>query len=184
VGIGEVTRRSAVFLDRDGIINRAIVRNGRPYPPSSLEEWEILPGAADSLPRLAHSGYLLIGITNQPDVARGTQSRQTVEAFHARVLSTLPIREILVCYHDNQDQCDCRKPKPGLILQAAQKYDLDLSTSWMVGDRWKDIAAGQAAGLKTIFVDYHYAETYKGLPADVTVEDTLFVADIILKGSQ
>ena len=179
-----MTGLPAVFLDRDGIINRALVRNGKPYPPDRLEELEILPGAADSLPRLANSGYVLIGITNQPDVARGTQSRQTVESFNAVIQSTLPIREIFVCYHDNRDHCDCRKPKPGLILQAAQKYGLDLSKSWMVGDRWKDIAAGQAAGLKTIFVDYHYAETYEGLPADMTVEDTVFVADIILKGSQ
>jgi len=177
-----VTTAPAVFLHRDGIINRAIIRNGKPYPPDKLEELEILPGLAASLPRLVNSGYVLIGITNQPDVARGTQARQVVESFNAVILATLPVREIFVCYHDNDDQCDCRKPKPGLILQAAQKYSLDLAHSWMVGDRWKDIAAGQAAGLKTIFVDYHYAETYQGLPADVTVEDTSFLADTILKG--
>ena len=179
-----MTGLPAVFLDRDGIINRAIVRNGKPYPPDRLEELEILPGIAASLPRLANSGYVLIGVTNQPDVARGTQSRQTVESFNALILSTLPIREIFVCYHDNSDDCDCRKPKPGLILRAAQKYGLDLSHSWMVGDRWKDIAAGQAVGLKTIFVDYHYAEKHEGPSSDFTVEDTSFVADIILKGLQ
>lgn len=172
----------AVFLDRDGIINRAIVRAGKPYPPSTLEELEILPGTIASLPPLANSGYILIGVTNQPDVARGIQSRQTVESFNALIAFSLPIREIFVCYHDNADRCDCRKPKPGLILQAANKYSLDLSRSWMVGDRWKDIAAGQVVGLKTIFVDYHYAEIYEGLPADFAVEDTSFLADIILKG--
>jgi D-glycero-D-manno-heptose 1,7-bisphosphate phosphatase len=177
-----VTGLQAVFLDRDGVINRAVVREGKPYPPASLEELEILPGALTSLLQLAHSGYVLIGITNQPDVARGIQSRQIVESFNAFILSKLPVHEIFVCYHDNTDNCDCRKPKPGLILQAAKKYSLDLSHSWMIGDRWKDIAAGQAAGLKTIFVDYHYAEAYKGLPADFTVEDTSFLADIILKG--
>ena len=177
-----MTRLPAVFLDRDGIISRAVVRDGRPYPPDRLEEFEILPGASASLPALATSGYVLIGITNQPDVARGTQSRQAVETFNTLILSKLPVREIFVCYHDNKDNCDCRKPKPGLILQAASKYNLDLSRSWMVGDRWKDIAAGQAAGLKTIFVDYHYAERYEGLQADFTVEDTSSLAEIILKG--
>lgn len=173
---------SAVFLDRDGIINQAIVREGKPYPPAMLEEVEILAGATASLQRLASWGYVLIGITNQPDVARGTQSRERVESINQLILSRLPIREIFVCYHDDQDNCDCRKPKPGLILQAAKKYTLNLNASWMVGDRWKDIAAGQAAGLRTIFVDYHYAETYQGSSADFMVEDIVLLADIILKG--
>lgn len=173
---------SAVFLDRDGIINRAMVRDGKPYPPARLDELEILPGSVTSLSRLADSGYILIGVTNQPDVARGTQSREMVESFNALIQSRLPVREIFVCYHDNVDHCDCRKPKPGLILQATDKYGLDLSSSWMVGDRWKDIAAGQAVGLKTIFVDYHYAEAYEGTPADFMVDDTVYLADIILKG--
>jgi len=171
----------AVFLDRDGVINRVTVRDGRPYPPARLEDVEILSGAVSSIQRLAERGYVLIGITNQPDVARGTQSREVVESINAMILSRLPLREIFVCYHDNNDNCDCRKPKPGLILRAADKYGLDLSQSWMAGDRWKDIAAGRAAGLKTIFVDYHYAEIYEGVPADFTVKDTLFLSDIILK---
>jgi D-glycero-D-manno-heptose 1,7-bisphosphate phosphatase len=177
-----MNKASAVFLDRDGIINRAIVRNGKPYPPSRMEDFQILPGSIASLPRLADFGYILVAVTNQPDVTRGMQSRETVESFNALIQSKLPIREIFVCYHDNADDCDCRKPKPGLILQAAEKYELDLSSSWMVGDRWKDIAAGQAAGLKTIFVDYHYTETYKGAPADFTVEGVACLADVILKG--
>jgi D-glycero-D-manno-heptose 1,7-bisphosphate phosphatase len=175
---------SAVFLDRDGILNRAIVRNGKPYPPSRLEDLEILPGSFTSLSRLADFGYVLIGVTNQPDVARGTQSRALVESLNAVVQAQLLISEIFVCYHDDADNCNCRKPKPGLILQAAEKYSLDLSRSWMVGDRWKDIAAGQVVGLKTIFVDYHYAETYKGNTADFIIEDTMYLADIILKGQQ
>ena len=172
----------AVFLDRDGVINRAIVREGRPFPPARIEELEILPGAFTSLPTLAASGFVLIGVTNQPDVARGVQASKTVESFNGLLLSRLPIREIFVCYHDNIDNCDCRKPRPGLILQAVKKYELDLSKSWMIGDRWKDIAAGQALGLKTIFVDYHYVEPYEALPADFVVEDTSVLADIILKG--
>jgi D-glycero-D-manno-heptose 1,7-bisphosphate phosphatase len=172
----------AVFLDRDGVINRAMIWDGKPYPPAQLDDFEILPGSVTSLSRLAAFGYVLIGITNQPDVARGTQSREMVESFNRLIQSRLPVRQIFVCYHDNADRCDCRKPKPGLILQAANEYGLDLSRSWMVGDRWKDIAAGQSLGLKTIFVDYHYAEAYEGLPADFTVVDTSELADIILKG--
>ena len=179
-----MNRASAVFLDRDGIINRAIVRDGKPYPPVRMQDFEILPGSVTALSQLADFGYTLIGITNQPDVARGTQSREMVESFNALIQSKLPVREIFVCYHDNADDCNCRKPRPGLILQAAQKYQLDLSNSWMVGDRWKDIAAGQAAGLKTIFVDYHYSETYQGSPATYIVEETFSIAPIILKGSK
>ena len=176
-----MTGLPAVFLDRDGVLNRAVVRDGKPYPPSQLEDVEILPGMFSSLKRLAEGGYVLIGITNQPDVARGTQSREVVESINAMIQSRLLVREIFVCYHDNIDNCDCRKPKPGLILQAAEKYGLDLSKSWMVGDRWKDIAAGRNAGLRTIFVDYQYAETYEGNPADITVNDVLSIIDPILK---
>ncbi len=172
----------AVFLDRDGVINHAVVHEGKPYPPARLEDVEIFSGAFSSLERLADNGYILIGVTNQPDVSRGIQSRQVVESINALIQSQLPVREIFVCYHDNSDDCDCRKPKPGLIFQAAKKYGVDLSSSWMVGDRWKDIAAGKAAGLKTVFLDCHYAETYLGMQADFTVEDIGFLADIILQG--
>ena len=176
-----MNRFPGVFLDRDGILNRAVVRDGKPYPPSRLDELEILLGTAFSLTRLSELGFLLIGVTNQPDVARGTQSREVVETMNAVILSRLPIQEIFVCYHDESDNCICRKPKPGLILQASEKYDVDLSRSWMVGDRWKDIGAGQAAGLRTIFVDYHYSEAYKGKLADFTTTDTQYLADIISK---
>ncbi len=185
MGIHELKVGSpAVFLDRDGIINRAIVREGRPYPPAGVEELEILPGTIASVEKLVKAGYMIFGISNQPDVARGTQSREIVESMNALIQARLPIWEIFVCYHDNADQCECRKPKPGLILQAAEKYTLDLSRSWMVGDRWQDIAAGQAAGLKTIFVDYHYSEPYQGSPAIYVVEETLSLASIISKGSK
>ena len=182
MGIHLLKQRS-VFLDRDGVLNRAVVIEGKPFPPTRLEDVEILPGTITSLQRLAEKDYYLIGITNQPDVARGTQSRDVVESINALILSKLPVREIFVCYHDDVDRCECRKPKPGLILQAAKKYNLDLSNSWFVGDRWKDIAAAKAAGLKTIFVDYHYTEIYKGLRADFVVNNTVVIADIILNST-
>lgn len=171
----------AVFLDRDGILNRAIVRDGKPYAPARLADLELLPSIAAALQKLSDAGYILIGITNQPDVARGTQSRRTVQAINAWIQARLPVKEIFVCYHDDRDNCACRKPKPGLIIMATEKYGLDLSRSWMVGDRWKDIMAGQAVGLKTIFVNYHYREPYKGAPALFDTECLSALPNIILQ---
>src|SRR2546429_2967557 len=111
--------RQAVFLDRDGVLNQAMVRGGKPYPPASLTELQILPGTSDALYALQAAGFLLIGVTNQPDVARGSQRREVVEAINAVLRATLPLAEILVCYHDGRDGCSCRKPQPGLLLQAA-----------------------------------------------------------------
>jgi len=173
-------RYPAVFLDRDGVINHSIVREGKPYPPASIDELKLIPGAINSLKELAKEGYILIGVTNQPDVARGTQSREVVDAINSYIKAELPIVAIFTCYHDNKDDCLCRKPRPGLILQSAKEYDIDLAKSWMVGDRWKDIQAGQAAGVKTVFIDYHYNEIYNGLPADFTIEDMAALAEIIL----
>lgn len=150
--------RRAVFLDRDGVINRAIVRKGKPYPPSNLEGLEILPGVTRACLALRSAGFLLIVVTNQPDVARGTQQRETVESINRRLRDQLALDEIRVCYHDNVDQCSCRKPEPGLLLDAARDLKIDLSASFMVGDRWKDIEAGRRAGCQTIFVDYGYDE--------------------------
>ncbi|PZM14867.1 D-glycero-alpha-D-manno-heptose-1,7-bisphosphate 7-phosphatase [Rhizobium tubonense] len=148
----------AVFLDRDGVINRAIVRDGKPYPPADVSQTEVLPGVGSALRDLKAAGYLLIVVTNQPDVARGTTARETVEEINDFLRSRLPIDEFRTCYHDSGDGCDCRKPLPGSILSAAKNYDVDLSASFMVGDRWRDIEAGQNAGCRTIFIDYSYNE--------------------------
>jgi D-glycero-D-manno-heptose 1,7-bisphosphate phosphatase len=151
-------RRRAVFLDRDGIINRAVVRDGKPYPPRSLADLEIPEDVPPSLEALRRAGYLLIVVTNQPDVARGTQKREVVDAINARLLSTLPLDEIKVCFGTDSETCACYKPRPGMLLEAANQYGIDLQRSYMVGDRWRDVGAGQAAGCFTIFVDYGYQE--------------------------
>ncbi|MBB3457303.1 D-glycero-D-manno-heptose 1,7-bisphosphate phosphatase [Rhizobium sp. BK313] len=148
----------AVFLDRDGVINRAMVREGKPYPPSTVEETEILPDVAEALARLKEHGYLLIVITNQPDVARGTTTREAVEAINNYLSASLPIDEFRTCYHDSGDGCDCRKPRPGSLLAAAALHNIDMTRSFMIGDRWRDVEAGQNAGCKTIFIDYGYSE--------------------------
>lgn len=148
----------AVFLDRDGVLNRATVRNGKPYPPASLAEFELLPGVADAVRALSGAGYRVIVATNQPDVATGTQRREVVEAMHEALRRELPVDDIRVCWHVEADNCDCRKPKPGLLTAAARDWGIDLERSVMVGDRWRDVGAGRAAGCRTIFVDHGYAE--------------------------
>lgn len=150
--------RRAVFLDRDGVINRAVVREGKPYPPSSLATTEILPGVSEALAALHAAGWILIVVTNQPDVARGITQRTEVEAINRYLKDTLPIDEFRTCYHDTGDGCDCRKPLPGSLLAAARGHGIDLDASYMVGDRWRDVEAGMRAGCKTVFIDYGYAE--------------------------
>jgi len=152
-----MTRR-AVFLDRDGVLNAAVVRGGKPFPPGSVGELTLLPGVPEALARLRDAGFALLVATNQPDVARGAQTRAAVDAIHAHMLATLPLDAIYCCFHDDADHCACRKPLPGLLLEGAQAWDIDLAASVMVGDRWRDIAAGVAAGCRTAFVDYGYDE--------------------------
>lgn len=152
-----MTRR-AIFLDRDGVINRAKVLKGKPYPPASVSELEILPGVSEALCRLHGAGYILIVVTNQPDVARGKQTRETVEAIHQYLQTQLPLDKIFVCFHDDIDQCACRKPAPGMLIDAVVEFDLEIDSCFMIGDRWRDVEAGAQAGCKTIFIDYGYDE--------------------------
>ena len=168
--------RAAVFLDRDGVLNRAIVRDGKPYPPGSAAEAEVLPGVEEALARLQAGGYALVVVTNQPDVGRGRQTRAEVEAIHAKLGARLPIDEFRVCYHVDADGCACRKPAPGLLLQAPA---YDLRRSIIVGDRWRDIEAGRQAGLRaTVLIDYGYLE--RQAEPDVRVTSLAAAADWIL----
>ena len=173
-------QRRAVFLDRDGVINRAFVREGKSFPPSTLQELEILPGVPEALHELKQHGYELLVVTNQPDVARGTQSRQTIEAIHQALRARLPLDDILVCYHTDQDKCDCRKPMPGMLREAARKHNIDLAASFMVGDRWRDIEAGYNAGCKTILIDYGYSERPPDRAPDLRVASLREAADWII----
>lgn len=183
----QVTRSSRsksvriVFLDRDGVINRAVERDAKPYPPRNLEEFEILPEVPAACHRLKAAGFLLVVATNQPDVGRGTLERALVEKIHAHLMAQLPVDRVEVCYHSGLDQpgCECRKPKPGMLLSAARDLNADLSRSWMVGDRWRDVDCGHAAGCRTIFIDRGYAEDLKRQP-DFRAKDLLEAADIII----
>ncbi len=173
-------RHPAVFLDRDGVLNRTVVRNGTPYPPMSVDEVEIPVGVRSALERLADAGLPLLVVTNQPDVARGKQSRQVVEQINAHIRRELPmLTAFYVCYHDNVDGCNCRKPGPGMLMQAATEHGIHLPQSFMVGDRWSDVAAGAAAGCKTFLFDVPYSQCHKCTP-DYVVADLAGAADRIL----
>jgi D-glycero-D-manno-heptose 1,7-bisphosphate phosphatase len=154
----------AVFLDRDGVINRAVVRNRKPYPPKTLQDLEILPDVLEALNLLKESGFLLIVVTNQPDVGRGTKKQETVEEMHTYLVNKLPLDDIFVCWHGQDGECDCRKPLPGMLLQASNKYGIDFGKSFMIGDRWRDVNVGYTAGCQTIFIDHGYNETLRQAP--------------------
>ena len=170
MGKHEVTR-PAVFLDRDGVINRVVVRNGMPYPPSGLEEFELYEDVSDGCARLKAANFLLVVITNQPDVGRGTQSREAVEAMNLKMQSALPLDRIEICYHAGErsgEPCGCRKPRPGLILRAAAELNIDPKTSYVIGDRWRDVDCARAAGCRAIFIQRGYKESLRQTP-DFTV---------------
>jgi transaldolase len=173
----------AVFLDRDGVLNRAIVRDGKPYPPATLGELEIVENAAGSLMRLKDLGFLLLVVTNQPDVARGTQTMDHIQALHEVLRRTLPLDGFLICPHDDRDGCRCRKPLPGLLLEAQVRYGIDLGRSFMVGDRWRDIDAGRAAGCRTVLLDRDYRERGPSYPPDARVASLPDAVDWIVRSS-
>lgn len=172
--------RPAVFLDRDGVLNRCTVQDGVPHPPSCPQEVEILPDVPEAMGRLAAKGLPLIVVTNQPDVARGAQTRQTVEAINRMLRQRLPITAVYTCYHDGPDNCACRKPKAGLLIKAAAAYNIDLTRSFMVGDRWSDVAAGQAAGCETFLIDLPYSQAQRCSP-DHRVSDLSGAVEVILR---
>lgn len=170
----------AVFLDRDGVINANLERGGKPVAPTTLEEFHIFPDAAAAVRRLKAAGFMVVVVTNQPDVATGRTPRAAMEAMHAQIRALMPIDDFEICFHTDADGCDCRKPKPGLILMAAARHGIDLPDSVMIGDRWRDVLAGQAAGCgKTVRVDHGLAEDRPSTP-DRTVKSLAEAADYIL----
>lgn len=173
--------KRAVFLDRDGVINEAIVRDGKPYPPVNVNETVLVKAAEASLARLKQRGFSLFVVTNQPDVNRGTASKENVEEIHRLLSAKLPLDDFFVCYHDDKDNCSCRKPQPGLLLAAARKYRIDLARSYLIGDRWRDIAAGLAAGCRTVYIDHRYNERGPGTEPDIYVRSLSEAVDRILE---
>ena len=157
-------KNKAFFFDRDGVLNCSIVKNGRPYSPNKMNEFVIDPFAKKIINYLKAKNFKIIVVTNQPDVGRGKQKRETVEEIHSFLKKQLPLDDIYVCWHGQDGECDCRKPLPGMLFQAAEKYGIDLSQSFLVGDRWKDIEAGKLGGCKTVFIDCGYNEILRNEP--------------------
>ena len=176
---GKLSR--AVFLDRDGVLNRTVVRDGKPYPPASVAEVDIAAGAENALRELKAQGFKLLVVTNQPDLAKGLVTPEDVDAINRKLAAALPVDEFFVCPHGDGDDCDCRKPKAGLLLQGARTHHIDLSASFMIGDRWRDVEAGQNAGCRTVLIDQGYREKHPARPPDAIVHSLREAVDWILQ---
>jgi D-glycero-D-manno-heptose 1,7-bisphosphate phosphatase len=185
-----VSSRPAVFLDRDGTLNEQVIRGGKPYPPQTLDEFRLFPDVPRACAQLAAAGYVLVVVTNQPDVGRGTQSAAVVEAMHAKLQALVPqIARIDVCYAPGSAHAPHlppdprRKPEPGMLLDAARELGLDLTRSWMIGDRWRDVDCGKRAGVRTVFIDFGYAEELRA-PPEFTVRSFSEAVATILRSAE
>lgn len=172
-------RQRVVFLDRDGVLNKAFPEGGTTRPPMSVDELELLPGVPDALARLRNAGFVLVVVTNQPDVARGKQTHEAVDAINATMIAQLPLLDVFACFHDTADKCACRKPKPGLLLAAAAKWNLDIGNAFLIGDRWSDIIAAHAAGCRGVLIDTPFSSAEKCSP-DHRAKDITAAVDWIL----
>jgi D-glycero-D-manno-heptose 1,7-bisphosphate phosphatase len=179
--------RSAVFLDRDGVINAAIERDGQALSPRTADQFEVMDAAVRGARRLHTAGHVLVVVTNQPDIGRHLMSIDELDAMHQRMRRVIPVDSIMVCPHGGTEGCSCRKPLPGMLLEAAAELELDLDRSWMIGDRWVDVAAGRAAGVRTVLIerDYSYRGTSSGGPTADLVPTAVAVdlddaADVVL----
>jgi len=173
--------KKAVFLDRDGVINKPVIKRGRPFSPRKIEDFELLDGLDNFLKKSKQNGFINIIITNQPDIARGLMGWESLEKINNFIREKLPVDDILVCPHDNKDNCNCRKPKPGLLLKAAKERNIALENSFIIGDQWKDMEAGKNAGCTTVLIEYPYNKEVK---ADFRVKDLSSAEEIILKGEK
>lgn len=167
----------SIFLDRDGVINIAPIVNGRPTSPHTLKEFRLFEGIAESLGTLKTAGFLLIVVTNQPDLAHGKITRESLDLLHEEMMNKLPLDDLFICPHDDRDNCHCRKPKPGMLLEAARKWNIDLTSSVIIGDRWREVDAGRAVGCKTILIDTVYNQE---TVADYRAKDVQQAVNIVL----
>ena len=172
-----IIRDRAVFLDRDGVINEVVFRGGeKPIAPWGLDEFKLIPGTKEPLEELSRTGYYLFVVSNQPDIAKRYVDASIVEQMNGIILETFPIHDIMICPHDDRHNCNCRKPKPGMLLDLSKKWGVDLRKSFLIGDNWKDIEAGRAAGCKTILLDKSYN---KSVGADYRVGNLDFAVKLI-----
>lgn len=171
-------KRRAVFLDRDGVLNAAIVRGNRAYAPLTLDQFQLVASAARQVERLRTAGLLCIVFTNQPEIARGQLSLETLEAMHHRLRAEVAVDDVFVCIHDPTEGCQCHKPKTGMLHEAAERWRIQLPSSFVIGDRWRDIEAGRAVGCYTVLIERSYSQCST---ADACAADLADAVDTILK---
>jgi len=172
--------KKAIFLDSDGVLNKAIMKDGKPVAPTTLSELDIPEEVKPALDRLKAAGYLLICVTNKPDIARGLMTQEAVDTIYEKMRRDLPLDDFFMCYVENSA---CYKPQPGLLFDAAKKHAIDLSQSYMIGDRWRDVEAGHHAGCKTVWIDRGYAEKKPTPPAHYTAHSLTEATQWILERS-
>jgi D-glycero-D-manno-heptose 1,7-bisphosphate phosphatase len=170
----------AVFFDRDGVITVPISCDGKGYAPRSLNDFKFYQDVRRSLLRTRKQGFLNIVVSNQPDIANGLLSEELLQEMNSQMLSKLAVDDVVNCPHNAKQDCFCRKPKPGMILLASKKHGIDLSTSWIVGDRDIDIEAGMNAGIQTVFINRRW-KNESGIKADFRCDSIEEAVDVILK---
>ncbi len=175
-----VTTSRAVFLDRDGVLVVPTFRDGRSFAPTRLEDYRFYPAAAPALTRLKAAGYRIVVVTNQPDVGKGLIARDVMDEMHARLCRAMPIDAVMACFHTQAEGCDCRKPKPGMLIDAARQLRIDLTESYIVGDRASDVEAGEAAGCRTVLIDLDYRE-HKPVAPTFTVRSVAEAVDVMTR---
>jgi len=148
----------AVFLDRDGIINHVVYHKGinKPSSPWNIKEFRLIKGIEKPLEEISKMGFLIFIVSNQPDISRGNIKKGVNDEINRKILGKFPIKEIKICPHDDKDNCNCRKPKPGMITELSKKWNIDLKKSFLIGDSWKDIKAAENAGVKSILIIRDY----------------------------
>lgn len=167
----------AVFLDRDGVVNPVVLKNGKPYPPSP-KDYTLFPEAKIAISALKEAGFKIFIFTNQPDITKKIISQEELDGIHKMIYKELAIDEIVTCIHIDEDKCSCRKPKPGMILELQKKWKVTLNQSFVVGDRWRDIEAGENAGCNTILIGDGYNE--KKISANRQAQNILEASNLIL----
>lgn len=181
--------RAAVFLDRDGVLTVPRFANGRSYAPTTLDDFRLYPDATPGVARLKAQDLLVIVATNQPDITTGRLAPQTLDAMHARLRARTAIDDIEVSTATRAAPDRRRKPEPGMLIDAAAKWDIDLAASYMVGDRASDVICGARAGCRTVFIDLGYSaeippETPNATAADLTGAVDWICADHAQRGGR
>ena len=154
-----MSKNKAFFFDRDGILNKSIIKNHKPYSPRFPKELILNRELLSFIKKLKNKGFLIFVVSNQPDIKKGKLSKYSLKIINSIIKKYFLIDEIYICSHEKNDNCKCRKPKPGMLIEASKKWNVDLKKSFLIGDRWKDITAGTIMNCTTIFIDYNYRES-------------------------